>query len=132
VLALVPGYGYSDRMTLNEGIARSRAVAGLSRSEVARRLGITVRRWWRMETGRLRILAVEMPRIAWALETTISDLYGSTPATATAPEPLEDPPVVQRGEERDLNEVVAELRVVIGRLAPVVLELAETEMRRRG
>jgi transcriptional regulator with XRE-family HTH domain len=119
-------------MTLNEGIARSRAVAGLSRSEVARRLGITVRRWWRMETGRLRILAVEMPRIAWALETTISDLYGSTSTTATAPEPLEEPPVVQRGEERDLNEVVAELRVVIGRLAPVVLELAETEMRRRG
>jgi transcriptional regulator with XRE-family HTH domain len=116
-------------MTLNEGIARCRAAAGLSRSEVARKLGITFRRWWRMETGRIRILAVELPKIAWALETTISDLYGSAPATATEPETIEEAPVL---EKRDLNEDLAELRAVIGRLAPVVLELGETEMRRRG
>ena len=139
MLALVPRSGYFDLMTLNEGITRCRVTAALSRSEVARRLGITLRQWWRMETGRIRILAIEMPKIAWALETTVSDLYGSTVAAATAPGTIGEAPVLtnrrraarRRGEKRDLAEELAELRAAVRRLAPAVLELADTEMRRR-
>jgi transcriptional regulator with XRE-family HTH domain len=63
-------------MTPNDNIARCRVAAGLTHQQLARRLGITRRQWWRMETNRIRILAAEMPGIAQALDTTVSALYG--------------------------------------------------------
>jgi transcriptional regulator with XRE-family HTH domain len=62
-------------MALNENITRRRVAVGLSRREVAKRLGVTERQWWRMETDRIKILASEMPRIAAVLGTTIARLY---------------------------------------------------------
>ena len=40
--------------------------------------------------------------------------------------------VTYKPAPRDPKEELAELRAAVGRLAPAVLELAETEMRRRG
>ena len=63
-------------MVPNDAITRCRVAAGLSYEDVACRLGMDRRKWWRMETGRIRIPANEMPRIAKALDATVSDLFG--------------------------------------------------------
>lgn len=73
-------------MALHENIARRRVAAGLSRKQVAQRLGVTERQWWRMETDRIKILATEMPPIAQALNTTVARLYRGSRRDAPPPD----------------------------------------------
>jgi transcriptional regulator with XRE-family HTH domain len=87
-------------MTPNDNIARCREAAGLSYGDLARRLGIPSRQWWRMETGRIRILAAEMPLIARALDTTVSALYGELANVRPHRRPMRGPKRARRKARR--------------------------------
>jgi transcriptional regulator with XRE-family HTH domain len=91
-------------MAPNDSIARRRVALGLSRKQVGERLGITERQWWRMETGRTPILAVEMPRIAEVLETTVASLYREV--RTNGPTTVEVPRVVATRRGRRLQPAV--------------------------
>lgn len=55
---------------------RIRETKGLSLEEVARKARIKPMRLWRLETGRTRALATDVPKLARGLGTTIQALYG--------------------------------------------------------
>jgi transcriptional regulator with XRE-family HTH domain len=46
------------------------------RERFAKKLGITPIRLWRLETGRTKLTASEVPKFARALEVTVAELYG--------------------------------------------------------
>lgn len=47
---------------------------GLSREDLAQRLGTTRLRVWRIETGKTKLDSDELPKFAEALQTTVSEL----------------------------------------------------------
>jgi DNA-binding XRE family transcriptional regulator len=66
-------------MLLLERIERRRVELGISRPQFARKLGMSRRRFWRFETGRTQLLAKDVPKVARALRSKISELYGERP-----------------------------------------------------
>lgn len=107
VLAEVPRLVYLGCVALNDNITRCRVAMGLSYEDVARRLGIKRRQWWRMETDRIRILAVEMPHIARALDTTISALYGEFAELRPTRRPARRPTRPSTRRRRAVRKVAA-------------------------
>lgn len=67
-------------MQLHDRVVLRRTKIGLSRADLAAKLGMKVRDLWRKETGRTRILADEVPAFARALRTRVSWLYGERKA----------------------------------------------------
>lgn len=63
-------------MLPRERIVSRREALKLSRAQLAKKLGLTRRQLWRLETGEVRIVAEDMPKIAKALRTSVSALYG--------------------------------------------------------
>jgi transcriptional regulator with XRE-family HTH domain len=65
-----------SRKTIGQAIEDRRTELGMSRAALAKKLRITRRQVWRVETGGIRVLADDVPRIARALATNVTDLYG--------------------------------------------------------
>jgi DNA-binding XRE family transcriptional regulator len=75
------------RLTTIERIVRRRQVLGLSYSELGRLLGIRPGHWWKIEKSQVRLLAELVPRIAAALRTSVSALYGEPRSASTTRAP---------------------------------------------
>lgn len=66
----------SDSRSIGERLQQVREASGLSREKVARAAGMSALRLWRIENGQTRVLAVDVAKLAKALETSVAEIYG--------------------------------------------------------
>lgn len=64
-------------MKVHERVARIRAAKNISRTQLARLLRTNRRHVWRIETGRLRLLAEDVPGYARALKVSVGEIFGA-------------------------------------------------------
>lgn len=65
-----------QKPSLPERLVAAREAAKLSRADLAKKLGWTEIRVWRLETGKTKILAEDVQLIADACNTTVGAVYG--------------------------------------------------------
>jgi transcriptional regulator with XRE-family HTH domain len=68
--------------SLPERMAAIREAAGMSRAELAKKLGWTEIRVWRLETGKTKVLAEDVQAYADACKVTVGEVFGETAAAA--------------------------------------------------
>jgi len=66
----------SDSRAIGARLQQVREASGLSREKVARAAGMSSLRLWRIENGETRVLAVDVAKLAKALETSVAEIYG--------------------------------------------------------